>query len=150
MKCPWLDPLHRYPDMRPAASIQRLSPREREVALLLADGLKPLVIARRLNISPGMVSNYIQRIKGRLKLATLAEIAPWVAARRVPGCLDALRRAGTDRVEHLMGDRAGDDGYARRRNPGTVASEHVSLLSEAPRRSGPGAARGSAGRPRRA
>ena len=141
-------PLHRYPDMRPAASIQRLSPREHEIALLIADGLKPLVIARRLGLSPGTVRNYVQRIKGRLKLTTQAEIVTWVAARRVPGHPDALRRGDTRRLEHVVGHQEGDSGYSRRRNPGTVASGYGSLLNEAPQRSGPGTARGSAGRPR--
>jgi DNA-binding CsgD family transcriptional regulator len=82
--------------MRRYPSVRRLTPRERELALLVTDGLKPAVIARRLNLTPQTVSTYLQRIKMRLNLARQADIAPWVAARRVPDCPDMLRRADTD------------------------------------------------------
>src|SRR4051812_7720198 len=75
---------HRFPDMRRYPSFQRLSPREREIALLVGDGLELALIARRLNLAPATVSNHLQRIRWRLRLAQRADIAPWVAARRVP------------------------------------------------------------------
>ena len=84
--------------MRADPSVQRLTPREREIALLIADGLKPPAIARRLNLAPHTVATYLQRIRSRLKLTSQAEIATWVAARRVPGCADTLRRADPDRL----------------------------------------------------
>ncbi len=108
----------RYPDMRRYPSVRRLTPREHELALLFADGLKSAVIAHRLNLTPQTVSTYLQRIKWRLNLATQADIAPWVAARRIPDCPDTLQRAGTDRLgysaqhQHEAGDhlrRRGDD-----------------------------------------
>jgi DNA-binding NarL/FixJ family response regulator len=65
----------------PAAS--SLTNREREVARLVADGLKDILIAKRLGLSPATVRTYIQRIQWRLKLDSRAEIAAWVT-----GCLD--------------------------------------------------------------
>ena len=74
-------------------TLQDLSPREREVALLLADGLSPLLIARRLAIEPGTVKTYIQRLRARLHLASQQDIIAWVAARGDPGQPGGSRRA---------------------------------------------------------
>ena len=78
-------------------SVRRLAPREREVALLIADGLENASIAQRLGVSSGMVRNYSQNIRRRLRLGSREEIAAWVTARRTPGNPDApLRRIGVD------------------------------------------------------
>jgi len=71
--------------MRPDPSVQRLTLCEREIALLVADGLKPAQIARRHNLAPQTVATFLQRIRSRLKLATQDEIVTWVAARRISG-----------------------------------------------------------------
>src|SRR6476469_3886062 len=68
----------------PDPSRRRLSPREREVALLMADGLKDELIARRLGISAATVGNYVMRIRRRLKLDSREELAAWVRARIDP------------------------------------------------------------------
>ena len=68
----------------PYPAVRRLSDREREIALLLADGLKDAVIARRLGLAPGTVGAYISHIRLRLGLASRVEIAAWVQARRDP------------------------------------------------------------------
>ena len=65
-------------------AIRRLTEREHQVALLVADGLKDAVIARRLGISASTVGAYIRHIRQRLELASRAEIAAWVQARRDP------------------------------------------------------------------
>jgi DNA-binding CsgD family transcriptional regulator len=102
--------------MRRYPSVRRLTPREREVALLFSDGLKPAVIAGRLNLTPQTVSAYLQRIKLRLNLATQADIVPWVIARRVPGHPDILRRASIDRLGPSAGRQQDDDSFRQRRD----------------------------------
>jgi DNA-binding NarL/FixJ family response regulator len=59
----------------------RLTPREREVALLIATGLKNVVIGRMLGISASTVETYVQRIQARLQVGSRREIAAWAAAR---------------------------------------------------------------------
>jgi probable F420-dependent oxidoreductase len=85
----------RYMGLRPDLTVRRLTPREREVALLVADGLKDAAIARRLGLTPSTVASYVGRIQRRLDLAGRADITAWVAARRLPGNPEArLRRVG--------------------------------------------------------
>jgi DNA-binding NarL/FixJ family response regulator len=91
------DPSRPRDQFAPNPSVRRLTLREREVALLIADGLKNAVIAGRLGLSPGTVRNYAQHIMRRLNLGSREEIATWVTARRTPGSPEArLRRAGVD------------------------------------------------------
>jgi two-component system response regulator FixJ len=52
----------------------RLTPREREVLDLLADGLQHREIAERLGISPRTVEVYKARMMEKLQCRTLAEI----------------------------------------------------------------------------
>jgi DNA-binding NarL/FixJ family response regulator len=59
----------------------RLTAREREVALLIATGLKNVVIGRMLGISASTVETYVQRIQARLQVGSRREIAAWAAAR---------------------------------------------------------------------
>ena len=79
-------------------TVRRLTPRERTVALLIAQGLTDYAIAEQLQVSLGTVKVCRQRIQRRLQLSSRAEIAAWVTARTSdadPGCL------------HRMGDRVG-------------------------------------------
>jgi DNA-binding CsgD family transcriptional regulator len=81
--------------MPPDPSVRRLTPREREVALLVADGLTDVAIAERLGLTLSTVGTYVQRVQRRLNLTGRTEIVVWVAARRAPGDPDArLRRGG--------------------------------------------------------
>jgi DNA-binding NarL/FixJ family response regulator len=66
--------------MRPDPSLRHLTRREREVALLVADGLKNAAIARQLGISPSTVATHVQHIQARLDLGSRVEIADWVIA----------------------------------------------------------------------
>jgi FixJ family two-component response regulator len=56
------------------ARLGRLTPREREVLVLLADGLQHREIAERLTISPRTVEVYKARMMEKLQCRTLAEI----------------------------------------------------------------------------
>jgi DNA-binding CsgD family transcriptional regulator len=70
------------PTCRPA--VRRLSEREHQVALLVAQGLKDAAIARHLGLSPSTVGTYVGHIRQRLKLTSRAEISAWVTARLDP------------------------------------------------------------------
>jgi DNA-binding CsgD family transcriptional regulator len=83
----------------PGLRASRLTERERQVALLIAEGLKDAVIARRLGISASTVGAYVRHIKERLDLATRAEIAAWVTARLDPNNpVGRLRRLDPSRT----------------------------------------------------
>jgi DNA-binding NarL/FixJ family response regulator len=61
----------------PGASLQALTPREREVAALVADGLSNKQIAGRMRITIGTVKHYVHQIlektglNGRVAIATV-------------------------------------------------------------------------------
>jgi two-component system response regulator FixJ len=59
---------------RAAAKLGRLTPRERDVLDLLADGLQHREIAERLAISPRTVEVYKARMMEKLQCRTLAEV----------------------------------------------------------------------------
>jgi DNA-binding CsgD family transcriptional regulator len=62
-----------------------LTPREREVAALLAEGLTNSTIAERLFISPRTAAVHVSNILAKLGMASRAEVAAWAAG----GGLDA-------------------------------------------------------------
>jgi DNA-binding CsgD family transcriptional regulator/sugar lactone lactonase YvrE len=61
-----------------------LTRREREVAILVAQGLTNREIATRLFISERTAESHVEQIRGKLGVHTRVQIANWVAA-RVPG-----------------------------------------------------------------
>jgi DNA-binding CsgD family transcriptional regulator/tetratricopeptide (TPR) repeat protein len=54
-----------------------LSPREREVAVLVAEGLSNAELARRLYISPKTAAVHVSNILGKLGMSSRAEVAAW-------------------------------------------------------------------------
>ena len=66
-------------DDEPAA---RLTRREREVALLLGQGLTTRRIAQELSISANTANNHVARILKKLGLRSRAQIAAWVTQQR--------------------------------------------------------------------
>lgn len=58
-----------------------LAPREREVAVLGAEGKTNREIAAHLSIGEGTVESHAQHILNKLGVNTRAQIAAWVAAR---------------------------------------------------------------------
>jgi non-specific serine/threonine protein kinase len=70
----------RQPDERP----ERLTRREREVALLVARGLTNGQIASELSVSRSTANNHVARILRKLGLRSRAQIAAWVTERRSP------------------------------------------------------------------
>jgi non-specific serine/threonine protein kinase len=77
---------------------QRLTHREHEIALLIADGLTDDLIALRLGLARRAVSAYAEHITLRLGLASRGDITAWIAERRTPGYPEGrLRRGDVDR-----------------------------------------------------
>jgi predicted ATPase/DNA-binding CsgD family transcriptional regulator len=60
-----------------AAAPGDLSPREREVAALIAHGLTNRQLAARLFITPGTAANHVVHILNKLGLSTRVQIAAW-------------------------------------------------------------------------
>src|SRR5690606_41877085 len=58
-----------------------LTPREREVASLLAGGLTTTEIARRLLISRKTVAVHVSHILAKLDMSRRTQVAAWVASR---------------------------------------------------------------------
>jgi predicted ATPase/DNA-binding CsgD family transcriptional regulator len=63
-----------------AAEPGRLTAREREVALLVAQGLTNRDIAGRLVLSPRTIESHVERIMNRLGVGSRTEIAAWAAS----------------------------------------------------------------------
>ena len=61
-----------------------LSPRELEVADLVAEGLSNPAIARRLYLSRPTVASHVAHILAKLGFSSRAQIAAWAAQRRAP------------------------------------------------------------------
>jgi len=72
----------RFP--RPEYGAGVLSPRELEVADLVAEGLSNPAIARRLYLSRPTVASHVAHILTKLGFSTRAQIAAWAVQRRVP------------------------------------------------------------------
>jgi non-specific serine/threonine protein kinase len=68
----------------PGERKKTLTPREREVAVLVARGLTNRRIAEELSISANTANNHVAKILKKLGLGSRAEIAAWVAQRRPP------------------------------------------------------------------
>jgi two-component system, NarL family, nitrate/nitrite response regulator NarL len=68
------------------ADEHRLTPREREILLLIADGLSNKMIARALEISEGTVKVHVKHLLRKLNLRSRVEVAVWaVQAGLKPG-----------------------------------------------------------------
>ena len=65
-------------------SVRRLSDRERETALLVADGLTDGEIARAMGVRPSTVRIYVRRVQMRLHLSGRDDVIAWVTARHDP------------------------------------------------------------------
>jgi non-specific serine/threonine protein kinase len=69
---------------QPEERTDRLTRREREVALLVARGLTNRQIASDLSVSRSTANNHVARILRKLGLRSRAQIAAWVTERRSP------------------------------------------------------------------
>jgi DNA-binding CsgD family transcriptional regulator len=70
--------------------VARLTPRQREVAVCIAEGLSNEELAERLSITPGTAANHVEHMLDRLGLRSRTQIAVWAVER-------GLYRAGQQR-----------------------------------------------------
>src|SRR5262249_29882618 len=69
-------------------SDQALTPREREVMALVAEGLSNKVIGRRLHLTEGTVKTHLHRIYGKVGVANRTALAAAaIGERELPGVL---------------------------------------------------------------
>jgi len=61
--------------------VARITRRQREIAMLLAEGLSNAAIAERLVLSEGTVANHIENILRRLHLQSRTQVAVWAVER---------------------------------------------------------------------
>jgi len=54
-----------------------LTPRERDVVTLIAEGLSNAQIARRLVLTPGTVANHVEHILRSLRMENRVQVAVW-------------------------------------------------------------------------
>jgi DNA-binding CsgD family transcriptional regulator len=73
------------------AGLAPLTPREREVAALIARGLTNRQIAGELVVAETTVDRHVSHILGKLGFATRAQVAVWVAQRQTQGASPGLR-----------------------------------------------------------
>jgi DNA-binding CsgD family transcriptional regulator/tetratricopeptide (TPR) repeat protein len=69
----------RQPPVRSRDGSVGLTPREREVAALVARGLTNLQVAEELTISERTVEGHVERILGKLEFRSRGQIAAWLA-----------------------------------------------------------------------
>ena len=68
-----------------------LTPREEEVVLLLAEGLRNRDIAARMNVSDNTVKNYLFRIFEKLGFSNRVEVVLYATARLQESATQAAR-----------------------------------------------------------
>jgi non-specific serine/threonine protein kinase len=73
----------------------RLTPRQQEVAALVADGLTDRQIAARLVVSPRTAEYHVEQILTRLGFRSRTEIAAWAATRRAGQTAGRVHSSGT-------------------------------------------------------
>jgi DNA-binding CsgD family transcriptional regulator len=64
--------------------LPRLTPRQREVAALVADGLPNREIAARLGITERSAESHVERIRDRMGFRSRSQIAAWHVATTGP------------------------------------------------------------------
>jgi pimeloyl-ACP methyl ester carboxylesterase/DNA-binding CsgD family transcriptional regulator len=67
----------------PAATGPRLTDRELQVAVLVAEGLTNHAIARRLSVAPRTAEAHVENIRRKLEVRSRAQIAAWVTEHRL-------------------------------------------------------------------
>jgi predicted ATPase/DNA-binding CsgD family transcriptional regulator/tetratricopeptide (TPR) repeat protein len=97
----------RVTDVHPAPPAGAPTPRELEIATLVAAGLSNKAIAAELVISPATVARHVANLMLKLGFRSRAQIAAWITVRELPGgagLLDGELRRGV-RLEPLVGNR---------------------------------------------
>lgn len=71
-----------FVQLRPLCAADRLPPRQREVARLIAQGLSHKEVAQRLHSAPATVRNQLQEVYRKLHVQNVAELVQLLAAAR--------------------------------------------------------------------
>lgn len=98
----------------PARQESTLTPREREVAALVADGLTNRQIAKRLFISERTAEHHVEQIRSKLGFHSRAQVAAWVVGSPAP-LAPAPAAAAVVPVDALSSRQSAAAGSARRR-----------------------------------
>jgi DNA-binding NarL/FixJ family response regulator len=77
------------PEPRAAASPESITPREEEIAALVARGLTNRQIASELSISEHTVATHVSKIMRKLGLSSRSQLAAWVADQQGPPSPDS-------------------------------------------------------------
>jgi non-specific serine/threonine protein kinase len=85
---------HPAPAPTPEPASGRLSPREQEVAALVARGLTNRQIGERLTLSERTVDTHVRNILGKLELVSRAQIAAWAVEHRLRSSQPARAATG--------------------------------------------------------
>lgn len=72
----------RIPSVRRPPDAKALTPRERQVASLVGEGLTNQAIGRRLRISERTVEKHVENVLGKLQLTSRVQVAVWVVDAR--------------------------------------------------------------------
>src|SRR5438309_3258928 len=78
-----------------ACRLEGLTPREREVADLVARGYSNQQIADALVLTRGTVANHVAHILAKLAVANRTQVAAWVFDRTPPGTRDGTTAGGS-------------------------------------------------------
>ena len=73
----------------PRLSPDALSPRQREVVALIAEGLTNAEIGRRLTVTPGTAANHVEAVLRRLGVGSRVQAAMWAVAHGLVGPVPA-------------------------------------------------------------
>ena len=73
------EPLDGVVEPDSTSEVERLSPREREIARLIGQGRSNRQIAEMLVLSVKTVESHVKNVFTKLQVGTRAEIAAWVA-----------------------------------------------------------------------
>jgi non-specific serine/threonine protein kinase len=71
--------------LQPNAALAVLTPRERQVAALVAGGLTNKQIAAQLVVSDRTADVHVSNILGKLELTSRAQLAVWAVTHGLPG-----------------------------------------------------------------
>jgi predicted ATPase/DNA-binding CsgD family transcriptional regulator len=113
----------------------RLTPRERQVAELVVQGLTDKQIAAALVIAQRTAEGHVQRILAKLGLANRTQLAAWFSSKRSPDVPDAVKRGeGAALLQRGAVGEAGT-GHADQLRAGFIVTQwnHHRLEQPAPR-----------------
>src|SRR5690242_11839785 len=99
----------------PTRQESTLTPREQEVAALVAEGLTNRQIAERLFIAERTAEHHVEQIRSKLGFHSRAQVAAWVAGSPAPRVTPSPTAPGSVPVDASFGRQFGAAHLAHRR-----------------------------------